>query len=170
MNFSFTGRWIATLSLACAFVAISQANASAQTAGYQFGVGLGYGQPGGIRFISPREDLPYFAKYPPVYYGDMVRRPYGYSPYALPPGIMPVEAAVIAQAHQPQTIMNPFFVPNAAAEHPVQERQSELPNLTVPGSTDLEAPAIPQAEPATPESIPTAPRVPDDGDDIAQHG
>ncbi len=42
------------------------------------------------RFDRPT-DMPYFAKFPPVYYSHVVKRPYGVSPFAAPSGIVPVE-------------------------------------------------------------------------------
>jgi len=92
------------------FLVVPAGQVHAQLGGFQFGTGFGWAQQP-LRFTSPREDLPYFAKFPPVYYGDMVRRPYGFSPYALPPGIPPVELAVIEQQMGPRTIINPFFHP-----------------------------------------------------------
>ena len=38
---------------------------------------------------TPRAQLPYFAKYPPVYYSHSVKRPYGISPYAVKQGGLP---------------------------------------------------------------------------------
>ncbi len=52
--------------------------------------------------------LPYFALYPPVYYSQSVPRPYGYSPFALPPGVLPVEP-VAAPEVKSAMIINPFF-------------------------------------------------------------
>lgn len=69
----------------------------------------GFGFPfligGGL--LERSEDLPYFAKFPPVYYSGKVTRPYGISPFAAPPGIAPVEmnAAPVA----PQKVINPYF-------------------------------------------------------------
>lgn len=119
-----------------AFAVISMNGSSAQaqdySRGYGFGAGFGFGQGqsgfnrnsnrrGGIGPIfglgrigfSPREEEPpFFAKYPPVYYSHIVRRPYGISPFAAPPGIAPVELSV--PAVQPVTIDNPFFNQEAA--------------------------------------------------------
>ncbi|HMP78911.1 MAG TPA: hypothetical protein PKD54_05625, partial [Pirellulaceae bacterium] len=64
----------------------------------------------GFVISPPREDLPYFAKFPPVHYSGIVPRPYGISPYAAPPGIMPVEMMVPAPT-APAVIKNPFYVP-----------------------------------------------------------
>ena len=59
------------------------------------------------------ERPPYFALFPPVYYSDqVVRRPMGVSPFAAPPGVMPVEMTVPAV---PQHVVNPFFNRDPAA-------------------------------------------------------
>ncbi len=53
------------------------------------------------------ERPPYFALFPPVYYSDqIVRRPMGISPFAVPPGVLPVEMTVPAE---PQHVVNPYF-------------------------------------------------------------
>ncbi len=105
--------------------------------GYGFGVGNSYGfsvgQGGGFRipggsvfgggFVvsNPREDVPYFAKYPPVYYNGIIARPYGISPYAAPPGIVPVEMMTMPAA-EPIVITNPHVIPPATtpADVPAQ--------------------------------------------------
>jgi len=101
-------QWGAVAAAALVMTQFSPAAVRAQALGYNLGVGLGWAQQP-LRLSSPREDLPFFAKFPPVYYGDMVRRPYGFSPYALPPGIEPIEQKVIQQTMGPRSIVNPFF-------------------------------------------------------------
>ena len=59
-------------------------------------------------------DPPYFALYPPVYYSQPIPRPYGFSPYAYPPGTMTPEAIRV----QPLMVTNPFVPQLAAAERP----------------------------------------------------
>lgn len=54
-----------------------------------------------------REKPPFFATFPPVYYSHAVKRPYGVSPYAAPPGIIPVE--MMGSAPAPVSVSNPFF-------------------------------------------------------------
>ncbi len=122
------------LTLGIALTAIfmlTESNANAQTMGqgYQFGVGINsatcindiyrYGYFGCARFpdnsISRefrREQAPFFARFPPVYYSHVVKRPYGVSPYAAPAGIMPVE---MGMKPEPLSISNPFFKPGAAS-------------------------------------------------------
>lgn len=58
----------------------------------------------GNRVIAPRP--PYFAIHPPVYYDRIVRRAYGISPYAVPPGVMPVENTIPSI---PKAVSNPFY-------------------------------------------------------------
>jgi hypothetical protein len=108
----------------------SESNANAQTMGqgYQFGVGInnatcvndiyrygyfGYGRypDNSISREFRRDQAPFFARFPPVYYSHVVKRPYGISPYAAPAGIMPVE---MGMKPEPLSITNPFFKPNAA--------------------------------------------------------
>ncbi|MEC9094184.1 MAG: hypothetical protein VX438_15855 [Planctomycetota bacterium] len=68
---------------------------------------------GGIRsgntVIAPRP--PYFAVYPPVYYNRIVARAYGISPFAMPPGMLPIENSL---AVPPKSVLNPFFKPKNA--------------------------------------------------------
>jgi hypothetical protein len=53
--------------------------------------------------------LPYFSLYPPVYYSQPVPRPYGFSPFALPPGMQPAEGYIAAA--EPEVTINPFYKP-----------------------------------------------------------
>lgn len=120
------------LAVAVAIAAVTMlsettANAQGYAGGYQFGAGihsahgfggarcgnfngfnrLGLGRVSAFAFTQRTEDLPYFAKFPPVYYSNIVARPVGISPYAAPPGIAPVE-----MNHAPVknvTIQNPYF-------------------------------------------------------------
>ncbi len=93
--------------------------------GYQFGTGV-RGSCGflGRGCFTPREQPPYFAKFPPVYYSHIVRRPYGISPYAAPAGIAPVEMGVPTAV----TIKNPFYAPEvepASNEEAVEEKATD---------------------------------------------
>jgi hypothetical protein len=54
--------------------------------------------------------VPYFSLYPPVYYSHSVPRPYGYSPFALPPGVQPAEA-IAGPANNAEEIINPYVKP-----------------------------------------------------------
>lgn len=55
--------------------------------------------------------LPYYSLYPPVYYSAPVPRPYGFSPFALPPGMQPAEGIPVPAA-EPELTINPYFKPN----------------------------------------------------------
>lgn len=153
-------------AVAALLTAGSAAHSSAQSMyqdGYGFGAGLGFGQPfpypgaaahhggchngfglfpiGTIGFAPRSEEPPYFAKFPPVYYSHIVRRPYGVSPYAAPPGIAPVELAVPAPL--PVTIVNPHF-----EESPVEGSETS-PTQTVPMIDEAIPASVPvEAEPA----------------------
>jgi hypothetical protein len=108
--FSLTVALIAT-------VLIVQSNAQAQMypQGFQLGAGMqagGFGNCGNFgRFFHsiPREQPPYFAQFPPVYYSHIVPRPYGFSPYAVPGGILPAEMTVPVYLPNPTIIKNPHF-------------------------------------------------------------
>ena len=92
-----------------AFTLITESNANAQgiNNGYQFGAGVNSAYNLGCRSYTPREQLPYFAKFPPVYYSNIVARPVGISPYAAPAGISPIEMIYAPAKHV--TVVNPFF-------------------------------------------------------------
>ena len=79
--------------------------------GYGFGY-FNYGS--GLN--SMNQSIPFYALYPPVYYSHPVARPYGYSPFAYPPGVATPEAAPAAAQY-----MNPY-VPQKAEPKPVSER------------------------------------------------
>ncbi len=59
--------------------------------------------------------LPHFALYPPVYYSHPVGRPYGFSPFALPPGIPPVEPSLEPTQSAAKEIINPYYKPEEKA-------------------------------------------------------
>ena len=71
-----------------AFCVVLMVAAEATAAG-QDSPGCGYGYPYG--WASPSiyvsDYIPYYALHPPVYYSYPVARPYGYSPFAYPPGV-----------------------------------------------------------------------------------
>ncbi len=111
--------------IAIAFFAITMVAGEIQAQqfqnGFNFAVGVGAGR--GLNFqarrfspffLGPRvfvhqriEEPPYFAKFPPVYYNDIVARNYGTSPFAVPAGIMPVEGIVYEGSSK--TIKNGFY-------------------------------------------------------------
>ena len=117
---------IFTLAVAVAALALfasEQASAQGYINGYQFGTGVGqsFGFGGGTRFQSP----PYFAQFPPVYYSGIVRRPYGISPFAAPPGIEPVELRAIPAEVAPVTISNPYTKDATPASGPAMKKESD---------------------------------------------
>ena len=119
------------LAIAIAVTAITMISNEVQAqplrSGFRFGVGLGSARTFGINnfqnrrfnnlafgfnrvFVHQRvEEPPYFAKFPPVYYNDIVARNYGVSPYAVPGGIMPVEGVVPVESSGPVRIQNQFY-------------------------------------------------------------
>jgi hypothetical protein len=101
-------------------------NVYGRSYGAGYGFGLGGQAPffvGNFGYVRPSEELPYFAKFPPVYYSHIVPRPYGVSPYAVPPGIVPTEYMVQPLA-EPEVIRNPYVdqaPADAADEAPAAE-------------------------------------------------
>ncbi len=82
------------------------------------GYGLGFFNYGNTGVYMER--IPYYALYPPVYYSYPVPRPYGYSPFAYPPGTPTPELAPREQAAE---YINPF-VPKKAA--PAVDRSARV--------------------------------------------
>lgn len=77
-----------------------------------------------------REYIPYFAQNPPVYYSYPVPRPYGWSPYAYPPGTMTPEMQFEA-APTPVTIQNPYFKPEVKSEGTASIPSSASPTVAL---------------------------------------
>ncbi len=140
---------IVAVAVACAAFSLDPGNVQAQDLdglkfGYGFGVGRDFARDGqfrgghfrfrgrgfhGVSGIHQRiEQPPYFALFPPVYYSsEIVRRPMGVSPFAAPPGIVPVEMT----APQSVTIINPY-VPrntNPASEATENESSTDVKNI-----------------------------------------
>lgn len=125
---------------AVALFASEQASAQGYRNGYQFGTGVnqsvggrhcnawgggffaGFNQ---IGILDRVQAPPYFAQFPPVYYSGIVRRPYGISPYAAPPGIAPVELQHQAIEVSPITIRNPYIDNTTPASGPTIEAESD---------------------------------------------
>lgn len=139
---------LSIFSFACLTMAVFTSAACGQgfQSGYQFGAGLGavgfvdpfFGAGGNFRSFS-REQLPYFAQFPPVYYSHIVRRPYGISPFAAPPGILPAEMMVPTVPVNPKQILNPHF----QGQQPIKrgmlgQEIEELPSQVVPDAVPLE--------------------------------
>lgn len=148
------------LILAALFLAIGTFASQAQAQigyehGYGFGLGYNFGFPTIGRCYYQREDLPYFAKFPPVYYSHIVRRPYGVSPYAAPPGILPVEMSAHRVAREPLTIVNPFYKDEAS--HSGQEAvKSDQAADQAPMIAPTEAKAAEETAPSEKSEAPPA--------------
>ena len=122
-----------TLAIAVAAVTMCmETTANAQYSnGYLFGSGIGanFGGHGFVRGYTPREQPPYFAKFPPVYYSHPVKRPYGFSPYAVPGGIAPAEMSYAKPT--PVTVKNPFFKGDVVPVQAPKNKNSEIKNKSV---------------------------------------
>lgn len=64
-----------------------------------------YAWPAWERSVYVRENIPFYALHPPVYYSYPVARPYGYSPFAYPPGVKTPEV----EAPRPAILQNPHI-------------------------------------------------------------
>lgn len=96
---------------------------------YHYGYGWGWS-------IYAQEDIPYFSKFPPVYYSYPVPRPYGYSPFAYPPGVMTPEY----KAPEPKLMLNPYV--------PRQRQATDLPEQTAAQPLRLQNPYLADVPPA----------------------
>jgi hypothetical protein len=117
--------------LAIVALAALPAAASAQFPGRGFygglngynGFGYSYSYNSGVGYVSPP---PYFSLYPPVYYsGQIVRRPYGSSPFAYPSwyerpsaqqAFTASSSGMQANIPEPLLVMNPYVAGAAAAQ------------------------------------------------------
>ncbi len=112
---------VSKLILSCtAIIAVSFVCPSSQAQdlyAFQFGYSLGYQNSFRNRLPAP----PYFAVYPPVYYGKRFERPYGDSPYASFPQLrsapnyypVPKEPPVLSNT----TVVNPHMEPSSVKVH-----------------------------------------------------
>lgn len=119
MNLS---RTLGLLILVAAVWGASSGAANAQVGGAPSFLGYGFsgnGLYGSMNWQTP----PYYALFPPVYYSFPVARPYGYSPFAYPPGY--VTPAI--EPVQAKTIINPF-VPRKEAQ-PASDRTASAPKV-----------------------------------------
>ncbi|HQU45732.1 MAG TPA: hypothetical protein PK867_23160, partial [Pirellulales bacterium] len=109
--------------------------AEAQVGGTPFALGYGFSG-NGLYGMMNSQPPPYYAVFPPVYYSHPVARPYGYSPFAYPPGYItpsvgPVPPKEVANpyvprerkasttdrtAAAPKVFVNPYVVQRRAAE------------------------------------------------------
>ncbi len=140
---------VAIAVVALMTTATADASAQSYNNGYGFGSGVrqtirqqgniygggcfagnfGYRNRGVIDRIS---QPPYFAQFPPVYYSGIVRRPYGVSPFAAPPGIAPVELNMPVEGSHPITIKNPYATStpvSAPKKRPVRVKKAEAKKI-----------------------------------------
>ena len=108
---------LSLFTMAALLACLSFCGTTAQAQSPLYGAGYGGCGLGGLGFNSYNYTYsnlygtgqlfvpPYFSVHPPVYYSEPVARPYGYSPFALPPGVMPAE---MLAASQPLEIINPY--------------------------------------------------------------
>ena len=124
--------WIGCGVLLAASLQASQASA-------QIGIGPGAYGMGFYNFNNSLSDsyyrVPYYSLYPPVYYSHPVARPYGYSPFAYPPGtITPAVAPQVAAVEY----INPFVRQNGvdstsqpkevdSSAAPVDDKSASMP-------------------------------------------
>ena len=94
---------VASVLLAIGLWAAAGDAAKAQVGGAP--MALGYGFFGnGLYGLMNSESPPYYAMFPPVYYSQPVARPYGYSPFAYPPGYV----TPALQPLPPKEVLNPY--------------------------------------------------------------
>ena len=151
---------LATAVVALAFfstLSTEQASAQGYNNGYQFGTGVNQSFRGGgfnggfngsrgvrrggfgggffagfnqIGILDRAQAPPYFAQFPPVYYSGIVRRPYGISPFAAPPGVEPVEFRHQVIEVEPVTIRNPYINNVESASGPAIEVEKDAADDT----------------------------------------
>lgn len=96
-----------TARIAAVLLAIGLWAAAGEAAKAQVGgapAALGYGFFGnGMYGLTTADSPPYYAMFPPVYYSCPVARPYGYSPFAYPPGYV-----TPAVQPPPKEVANPY--------------------------------------------------------------
>ncbi|HEV3341566.1 MAG TPA: hypothetical protein VG125_14465 [Pirellulales bacterium] len=128
------------LVVAAAVWGVSSVDASAQVGGGS--PVLAYGFFGnGLYNARSWESPPFYALFPPVYYGVPVPRPYGYSPFAYPPGFTTPEAEPI----QAKEITNPY-VPRKPVS-PTSDRTAVAPKVIVNPFVDRRSRAALAARP-----------------------
>ena len=118
---SIMKRFIAIAAALAAIVICSEGNLQAQTrlhpGGFPYPGAFQQGFSGFGNLGFDREQPPYFAKFPPVYYSHAVKRPYGVSPYAAPAGVVPVELTHALPRANPVVIDNPHFEGKSSEGH-----------------------------------------------------
>jgi hypothetical protein len=112
---------VGLMIVAGAACGIFASDAQAQFGGAPYA--LGYGFFGNGLYSMYNERPPYYALFPPVYYSFPVGRPYGYSPFAYPPGFMTPEFEQV----QAKEVTNPY-VPRKPVSQPAQ-RTAAAPQI-----------------------------------------
>lgn len=100
-----------------------------------FGNGLGL-------YNSYDPPMPFYAMFPPVYYSFPVARPYGYSPFAYPPGFTTPEGERV----QAKEVVNPY-VPRKAVNRP-KERTARAPQVLINPFVERRSPTALAARPS----------------------
>ncbi|WP_254509316.1 hypothetical protein [Anatilimnocola floriformis] len=125
---------IRRFALLCSVLLLALVSANVAQAQFPYGGDVaawngwgGYGGGGGWGYLGTRVGFvpqpPYYAIHPPVYYSaQIIRRPYGYSPYAYPPtypqfGQQMIESRSSA-ASDPTVFINPYAQPNGGGQLP----------------------------------------------------
>ncbi len=106
------------LCVICGVVIAASFCASSASAQVVFGPG-GYGL-GFFNYQYNQPRIPYYALYPPVYYSYPVARPYGFSPFAYPPGVMTPDVAPQPRAAE---YRNPY-VPSPTQPKPAADKMA----------------------------------------------
>jgi hypothetical protein len=123
---------------------------SAANAGGPFGCDLwsywGVNGPYGL-YGNRVNEVPYFAMFPPVYYSLPVPRPYGWSPFAYPPGVM----TPAVEPPKPQTIINPH-VPQPQAKPSSSEGKTRATGYEAPPPKEVINPFVKSADSSTPDA------------------
>lgn len=120
-------KWSRKVGLLIAAAVVWGMSAGKAEAQVGLGYGGGYGFGMGLYGLMNTEPPPYYALFPPVYYSLPVARPYGYSPFAYPPGTMtPEPARVVAKE-----VLNPF-VPRRPVSKPAVRTASAPQELINP--------------------------------------
>ncbi len=98
---------VGLIIVAAAVGGLSAGEAQAQVGGSPYF--LGYGFYGGGLYNGGIDRPPFYAIFPPVYYSHPVGRPYGYSPFAYPPGFItpPLQPAPVKEVANPYVPRKP---------------------------------------------------------------
>jgi hypothetical protein len=95
-------------------------------------------------YFQSQQELPFYAKFPPVYYSyPPIPRSYGYSPFAYPPGTRTPEIEVAAA---PLEIINPYAPESIPAPSPSNAAPAS------PAAPTPSAPALPTPSPPRPNA------------------